>query len=94
MGRMEATVASVGEMVQGQSEAQAQAQQQLEAQYQAMLRQKEQQAQDERDKVRRQGVGWRGLEGLEAEGRPEQWNKLYFHRSSHQHEWVADDGWV
>jgi hypothetical protein len=65
---MEATVASVGEMVQGQSEAQAQAQQQLEAQYQAMLRQKEQQAQDERDKVRRPGVGWRGLEGLEGEG--------------------------
>jgi hypothetical protein len=58
---MEATVASVGEMVQGQSAAQAHAQQQLEAQYQALLRQKEQQAQDERDKVRRQGVGWRGL---------------------------------
>jgi vacuolar-type H+-ATPase subunit H len=59
---MEATVASVGEMVQGQSTAQAQAQQQLEAQYQALLRQKEQQAQDERDKVRR-GVGGFGEGG-------------------------------
>lgn len=70
MGRMEATVASVGEMVQGQSQAQAQAQQELEAQYQALLQQKERQAQDEKDKVSRPGLG-KGLEEVGGRRPPE-----------------------